>query len=531
MPDGASSTLLSQLPQLFGNRFVPHESASDIYGTDTGGATRTLHGAVKIAHAAEVQILINLARQHKVALWPISGGRNFGYGTSLPVRNNALVVDLSGLKGIEFHPESHTVTIEAGVTQADLLEFLSSRALPYLVPTTGAGPHGSLIGNALDGGYGMTPVSDHFDGLVYFQGYWGNGEAMSDSLAELSGPDMARRWNASTGLNTRSLLRQSNLGIVTAATLQLAPKQPHSRMVVIQWKSQADFERGQEDLAGLMEIIPAMTAVLSVNKPRTQATNGHFALRNPSSQPVMAETAAGTPQEFTSLATLFGPEHTTAGACRDLKRHLKGAKVLCLSRKQLTLLGNLGSAVPAGVISRFEGLRFLHQKVGSLSQTIALLDGVPSHEFLKLAYAANNPAPAMHVNSSPAKDGQGILWFAPLVPLTKAGVHAALVLMEGILVKHGFDALLGLTIRNSRAGIATIPLIFEKTEENVRRAHACYKELVTACTLAGMPPYRVNIESMRTMAELRIDNVHQRLHAQLKAALDPADIIAPGRYS
>jgi 4-cresol dehydrogenase (hydroxylating) len=205
--------------------------------------------------------------------------------------------------------------------------------------------------------------------------------------------------------------------------------------------------------------------------------------------------------------------------------------VLCLSRNQLALLGQLASKVPAALLARFAGLKFLHQKVCSLASTIALLDGEPSHEFLKLAYAARNPAPAMHVDSNPAKDNQGILWFAPLVPLTQDCVHDGLSLIRDILAKHGFDALLGLTIRNSRAGIATIPLIFEKTDENARRAHACYTELLTACTQAGMPPYRLNIDSMATLAGVRSQVNHAQLHDQLKAALDPSNIIAPGRYS
>jgi hypothetical protein len=522
--------LYARLRELFADRFTATDEASQLYGADTGGAVRTLRGAVKIAYEHEVGLLIELARTHGVSLWPISGGRNFGYGTSLPVRGGALVVDLSGLKGIRFHPESHTVTIEAGVTQADLEAFLTRSALPYLVPTTGAGPHGSLIGNALDGGYGMTPVSDHFDGLTYFQGYWGNGAAMTDSLSDLGSLDMARRWPAGTGLNARSLLRQNNLGIVTGATLQLAPRQPDSRVVVIQWKSTADFVAGQEVLAGLMASIPSMTAVLSVNKERAQASSGNFNLRNPS-EPRAPGPHVNALAEFTSLATIFGSKHTVAGACKDLKHQLTGAKVMCLTGKQLERLGRLSSKVPAALLSRFEGLSFLHQKVTSLAQTKALLDGRPSHEFLKLAYSARNPAPEMHFDSNPAKDNQGILWFAPLVPLTATGVHDGLVLIWDILHKHGFDSLLGLTIRNSRAGIATVPLIFEKTEENIARARACYEELVTSCIRAGMPPYRLNIESMATMAAARDANGHLQLHAQLKAALDPGDIIAPGRYS
>ncbi|MCD2514262.1 FAD-binding oxidoreductase [Comamonas endophytica] len=519
-----------QLYQLFRHRFIPGAAALQHYGADTGGAQRALYGAVRISQPQEVAALIGLARCHGLALWPICGGRNFGYGTALPVRDGALIVDLSGLKGMQFHAESHTVTVEAGVTQGDLQHFLASNRLPYLVPTTGAGPHGSLIGNALDGGYGMTPVPDHFDGLSHFQGYWGNGSPMSDPLAELASPDMARRWPAGIGMNPRSLLRQGNLGIVTAATLQLAPRQPHARLIAIRWDSEQAFEKGMETLAGLQEVIPAMTSVYSVNKERLQATNGQLALRDPSMQCAARHEAQPARQEFISMATIFGPRHATAGACKDIRRQLEGARLLCLSRGQLALLGRLCGMLPAGLLSRSERLARLHRNARSLASALALLDGTPSHEFLKLAYAARQPAPQVHAGSDPAKDGQGILWFAPLIPLTPSGVRGGMALIRGILVRHGFDALLALTIRNPRAGIATIPLIFPKTQENARRAHACYQELVTACTQAGMPPYRLNIESMATLAGLRVAGEHPRLHACLKAALDPDDIIAPGRY-
>jgi hypothetical protein len=53
------------------------------------------------------------------------------------------------------------VTLEPGVTQARLHEFLCDGKYPYLVPVTGAGPNCSIVGNAIERGYGITPWVDH----------------------------------------------------------------------------------------------------------------------------------------------------------------------------------------------------------------------------------------------------------------------------------------------------------------------------------------------------------------------------------
>ncbi len=74
------------------------------------------------------------------------------------------------------------------MNQRDLADFLDRHGLDYLVPTTGVGPNGSILGNALDGGYGLTPIADHFDALSSNSGYWGNGQPFGHTLTMLVVP-------------------------------------------------------------------------------------------------------------------------------------------------------------------------------------------------------------------------------------------------------------------------------------------------------------------------------------------------------
>jgi len=83
------------------------------------------------------------------------------------------------------------------------------------VPTTGVGPNGNILGNALDGGYGLTPITDHFDAVSAVSGHWGSGLPFHHSYQDLHCRDLAERWRVGTGPYWGGLLRQGNFGIVT----------------------------------------------------------------------------------------------------------------------------------------------------------------------------------------------------------------------------------------------------------------------------------------------------------------------------
>src|SRR6478672_6470947 len=67
--------------------------------------------AVAPGTVEEVQAVVRLANEHKVPLWPISRGKNFGYGGAAPVLKGSVVLDLTRMKKIELDAESGTVLV------------------------------------------------------------------------------------------------------------------------------------------------------------------------------------------------------------------------------------------------------------------------------------------------------------------------------------------------------------------------------------------------------------------------------------
>ncbi|HXA91768.1 MAG TPA: FAD-binding protein, partial [Steroidobacteraceae bacterium] len=48
--------------------------------------------AVAPASTAEVQALVRIANEHRIPLWPISRGKNFGYGGAAPRMSGTVVL-------------------------------------------------------------------------------------------------------------------------------------------------------------------------------------------------------------------------------------------------------------------------------------------------------------------------------------------------------------------------------------------------------------------------------------------------------
>lgn len=499
------------------------------YGMDTGGAVRRLAGALIVKSPDAVGKIIEIANRTHTPLWPVSGGRNFGYGTALPVRDDSYIVDLSQLKGIELDLDTCTAEIEPGVTQADLCRAIKQAAVPWMVPTTGAGPNGTILGNALDGGYGLNPICDHFEGITQFTGYWANGTPFQHPLAEINCHEVARSWKQGIGPSWHGLLHQASFGIVTKARVQLVPLAESSRLVIIEFGSDAQFKSAIPRLKAMTHDLPGLRGLFCNARRRLAVTQTPGLLHtlkalSPSDRAVAMEALGERDgiSPWVAVSFLYGSKHTVAGSVKDLKRYLPGVKVHAFAPQRVAWLKRLASLLPAK--------HQLRNKVNSLSDAIELLEGRPNPNFLQLAYAFSTPR-TMSENSHPAKDQCGVLWYAPLLP-AQASVVTAFLQQEvtDILHHHGFDSLLAVALRNANIFTSAIPILFDKSDAGAAiRAKACYRALVEAGLKRGYPPYRLGIDYMDLLHGLPI-NAESGTWMQLKRMLDPNGILAPGRY-
>jgi 4-cresol dehydrogenase (hydroxylating) len=137
--------------------------------------------------------------------------------------------------------------------------------------------------------------------------------------------------------------------------------------------------------------------------------------------------------------------------------------------------------------------------------------------------------PGFPQGADPARDNCGLLWVSPVLPMRGADLLDVMALAAPLFGLYGFDLFATFSMITERAlgGVLTVAYDKDDAQESAD-AHACYDALFDALAAAGYLPYRVGLQSM---ADLDPEgDGFWRTCARIKAALDPLNIIAPGRY-
>jgi len=191
--------------------------------------------AVAPATVEEVQAIVRIANQYRIPLFPISTGKNFGYGGPSPNVTGSVIVDLKRMnRVIEVDEKRHFALVEPGVSYFDLYRHIEERGLKVWIdcPDTG---WGSPIGNALERGIGYTMgyFRDHFGASCGMEVVLANGEVMRTGMGALPGSKSWQEYRHGFGPDPAGLFAQSNFGIVTKMGFRLMPQPEHYRTGLI----------------------------------------------------------------------------------------------------------------------------------------------------------------------------------------------------------------------------------------------------------------------------------------------------------
>jgi 4-cresol dehydrogenase (hydroxylating) len=229
---------------------------------------------------------------------------------------------------------------------------------------------------------------------------------------------------------------------------------------------------------------------------------------------------------WNGVGAISGSAAQVKAAKQTIRRALRGKvdRVTFLSSSRLRLLQRFPKA-----LSVVTGLN-VPELLKTLQNSYGMMRGVPSEVALSLAYWRNRRPASTSERPNPAADRCGLMWFAPIIPMTKADVAQFRSIVEPIFTKHRFEACITLTAINERCFDCTLPLMYDLDDpDDVARAQDCYRALIEGCRAHGYIPYRLGLQSMD--AETSRDDVFWKVATTLKTALDPAGTLAPGRYN
>ena len=509
-----------------------NDAAMAAYGSDTGGAVRRVPAALRVLDGAYLQEVMRIASRHQVPVYPISTGNNWGYGSALPPRDDCVILDLSALtKVLDFDEEFGVVTLEPGVTQGMLAHFLDAGNYPYMVPVTGAGPNCSVVGNALERGYGITPHVDHFGAVTDLEAVLPDGNLYRTALREAGGQELARLFKWGIGAYSAGLFTQGGFGIVTRMSIVLQRKPECINVCFFGLRDDSLLEPTIQAIRSILVKLPGTVGginlmnqhrVLSMSAPFPVNQLGEDGLIDPSVIQQLGQQYKVLP--WTGFGTLYGTDRVVAAARREIRAALSevASRLYFFTPSRARALRSIARWLPGTTGKRVSSM------ADKLAQSLELVAGKPNEMALPLAYW-RYPKAQQDTFKNPSRDGSGLLWYAPLVPMRARDVRQYVDMVKRITYKYRMEPLITFTSINDRLFDSTVPLLFDRDQSTaVTSAQTCYNELLDAGRAQGWFPYRVGIDNMRRLASLQ--PYSSAFHARLRKGLDPHDLMAPGRY-
>jgi 4-cresol dehydrogenase (hydroxylating) len=502
------------------------------YGRSTLPDAYAPLAVVQPATAAEVQQVVRVAAAEGIPLYPISRGKNWGYGDACPGEPGHVIVDLGRMNRIiEVDAELGYAVVEPGVTQGQLYEYLRQHDLPFVADCTGAGPDASVVGNTLERGFGHTPYGDHALNSCGMEVVLASGELLRTGLGHFPSSQATHAYRWGLGPYLDGLFAQSSLGIVTRLGVWLLPRPELVAVFVVSVKRDDQLEALVDALRPLRLDGTLRSLVHIGNDLRMISAQQSYPWREAGGQTPLPPALRRALRRryhlgaWMAVGALYGTRQQVAAARRRLKRALR-------RRGRLIIVGPRKAAV-ARLACRLLRRLGLGERLGrtldSFDELHGLLHGRPTTAFFQGTLWRSRGGSVTADRHDPLDHDAGLIWLGPVLPMRGRSARELLERVEPIFARHRFDPCVTISLITERALVAVMNISFDKSSaEETERARRCYRELLTSTLEAGFPPYRLGSRSFDLLpAE---GDTFWEVVGALKDTLDPKGILARGRY-
>ena len=444
----------------------------------------------------QVQEVVKICNTYKIPIWTISTGRNFGYGSAAPHHRGQVILDLKKMnKIIHVDPELCTALVEPGVTYGQLYDYLQENNLPLMLsfsaPSAIAGP----VGNTMDRGVGYTPYGEHFMMQCGMELVLANGEVLRTGMGGVKGDNSWQVFKWGYGPTLDGMFTQANYGICTKMGFWLMPRPPVIKPFEIRYEHESDIADIVELLRPLRitQVIPNSVVIANVlweagsaNVRRSEYMTGRGATPDSVLKQIQHDKNLGA---WNVYAALYGTQEQVVVNWKIVTETIKKSGK-----------GTIITQEEAGDTQPFK-------------YRAELMSGVPNLQEFGLYNW---------------RGGGGSMWFAPVSQARGNECDKQKTLAKKILNKHGLDYV-GEFIVGWRDMHHVIDVLYDRTSrEETESAYRCFHELINEFEKEGYAVYRVNTAFMERVAQ-SYGPVKRRVEHAIKRALDPNNILAPGK--
>jgi 4-cresol dehydrogenase (hydroxylating) flavoprotein subunit len=457
--------------------------------------TRHVPSAAVVPQSAEqVQAILRLANEFKTPVWPISRGKNMGYGGTAPVQSGSIVLDLSRMKRIlEVDEKRGYCVIEPGVGFFDLYQHLqTNKTKLWMSPAANA--WGSVIGNALDRGVGYTPYGENTSQLCGLEVAMPSGELVRTGMGAMTDAKAAHLFKFGFGPSLDQLFVQSNFGVVTKAGMWLMPEPEATRSLAFSLPEADDIVAALDVLAQLRlrKVIDSNVTignymrVVTMDSQRSQWYQGEGPLPDSVVQEIKRKYNTGW---WNFTINLFGYEEVIEANARIIKNAFANKVKFDLKESRWN---HIDPPLTSGI-------------------------HIPTTIFLQV------------VNWWGGRGGH--MGFSPILPQDGKVAFAQFDSTRKRYEAFGLDHYGGFTM-GERYLTNVNQIIYDRdNEDQTGRAHKLFDTLIRDAAAAGFGEYRTHLSYMDKVAATFDFNNHSlwRVHEKIKDALDPNGIVAPGK--
>jgi 4-cresol dehydrogenase (hydroxylating) len=530
MTSAADSALRCFADAVGAAHVVTDRPALEAAGTATFAWSQRVLAVVRPGDRREVQECVRIANRYRVTLYPVSSGRNWGFGSSVPTTDGAVLLHLGRMNRIlELNETLAYATIEPGVTQGQLFEHLREHHPGLWIDATASSPDCSLVGNVMERGIGFTPYADHVAQVCALEVVLPTGQCIETGFAHIPGAKAARVFSSGVGPQLDGLFIQSGFGIVTRLTLWLMPAP--RRFLACYFNLAKDG-----DLEPMVDAIRVLRLHGTLRSP-VNLYNDCSVLSSICQYP-WGEAAGTTPLPGEVLDAMkrtwdMGAWHGSLGLygtdteVRQRRRLIRRSFRPLVRR--LNFLDDRKIRLARLLDAPYRTVRGV-SPVALLEHTMpgyGLLKGIPTDQALSSAYwrKKERPPPAM----DPGRDRCGQIWCTPISPLEGRHLRSVVGIATRVLPAYGFEPIISMRIVTERAVHCTVAVAYDRDVTGQdESALLCYAELLARLAESGYYPYRIGVQSMPPLHGAEGDRAC--FLRTLKQTVDPNNILAPGRY-
>ena len=480
---------------------------------------RMVSAAVAPANVEEVQAVMRIANALKIPVYPISTGKNLGYGGSAPALSGSVVLDLKRMNRIlEVNEKNAYALVEPGVSYFDLYRYIQEKGLKVWIDCPDPG-WGSLIGNAVDrgGGYTQAMFRNHFDAHCGMEVVLANGEVLRTGMGAMPKAETWQQYKSGYGPWIDGLFSQSNFGVVTKMGFWLMPEPEayiNGTVSVFKYDDLVPFI----DTLNLLENTGVVTGMPFLGSPVFSGLDPGQQM-NPYDDPELAAI----------LATPGGPPPAALDAhCAKVGRGMWGVKLQFYGpekviRAQWEHCKEKFAATVPGARSEDGEFYTFPLKPEEFEKVRRVGFGIPSLSIFFIGARSEKSPP-----------GDGHIWFSPIIPRTGEAILEAQRVFRQAAQDLGLPfqpiALPSTYWQRAFIFIFGFPITHDvATNQKNRKA---FEAIVKIAADHGWGEYRTAPAYQDSIMDTYSFNDHilRRFNEAVKDAVDPNGIISAGRY-